>query len=261
VAAGCLVAVSSGCTGEQQVSLQPQVSFQGYSGTAVVSTDGMTITVGRYPPPGSCEAIFPVARQSKTQVALFLEDVARGCGGEATPPTDGGEVMPVFASNIRLPRPLGNRELVNGATGQAIPWISSRFVLRPADSSYRLTTIEPTGDVSADHEVAAGATQQYIQLGSPNELYIVQSAHSVDMPVHSPSTDQDGWTPIRVRGYPGRATLNVITWRENGLTDYIQILTGDPNDPQILTTQQLIALADSAMSYSPGPLPNCCPPH
>jgi hypothetical protein len=46
-------------------------------------------------------------------------------------------------------------------------------------------------------------------------------------------------------GYAGR---NVITWREDGLTDYI-LMIGDQspqNMPQLLTTRQLIAIADSA---------------
>jgi hypothetical protein len=40
----------------------------------------------------------------------------------------------------------------------------------------------------------------------------------------------------------------VITWREDGLTDYI-LMIGDQspqNMPQLLTTRQLIAIADSA---------------
>ena len=53
-----------------------------------------------------------------------------------------------------------------------------------------------------------------------------------------------GWTAIRVRGLPGRATRNLITWRENGLTDLIMVAS--PQWPQVLTTTQLVAMADSA---------------
>ena len=247
--AGCLAAACTGC------ATVTQVSYQGYNGTAVVSTDGTTVTVGRYPASSGCEAIVPVARESATRVDLYLKDVRRACGGgPAAPNYMAGE--PVLAGNIRLRQPLGDRRLVDGATGTAVPWISSGLVLRPADTSYQLTTIEPTGYVSTQ-EVAAGATQHYGRVNDPNGLAIVQSAGSIRIPPPGP----EGWHPVPVRGRPGRATRNLITWRENGLTDYIQVLAADPHNPQILTTRQLIALADSATSYAPGPLPTCCPPH
>jgi len=183
----------------------------------------MTITVGRYPASTRCNAIFPVARESKTRVSLFLKDVTpwhgHSCGGYVTAPTDTG-LMSVAAFSIRLRGPLGTRKLVDGATGQAIPWISARLVLRLPGASYQLKSIEPTGYLSGAREVEAGVTQYYAaQLHGATGLFIVQSAGSVHMPGPGPG----GWFPIRVRGHPGRATSNLITWRENGLIDYMQI--------------------------------------
>lgn len=235
------------------------MSYQGYGGTAVVSTDGLTIMVGSYPHASGCETIVPVARESTARVALYLKDVTRGCrggsGGGATAPNHMAP-EPVFAANIRLRQPLGDRMLVNGATGKTIAWTSSRLVLRLADTGYRLRTIEPTADISGVQEASAGATQSYSKGDGPERLFIVQSAGSIRLPGQAPG----GWIPIRVRGHPGRATRNLITWQENGLTDYMQVSAQAQGDPQILTTRQLIALADSAASYASVPLPTCCPP-
>jgi hypothetical protein len=74
----------------------------------------------------------------------------------------------------------------------------------------------------------------------PNELVITQGAGKLT--VSKPTTG--GWTPITVRGHAGHAAHNAITWQENGLTDIIAI--GVPDSPQLLTTEQLIAIADSA---------------
>ena len=67
----CTAALSSGCgviggTGGQVVS------YQGYGGTAIVSMDGRTITVGQFAS-GSCgTTVKAVARESATRVALLL---------------------------------------------------------------------------------------------------------------------------------------------------------------------------------------------
>ncbi|HEX6523840.1 MAG TPA: hypothetical protein VF070_28140 [Streptosporangiaceae bacterium] len=260
--AGIVATTCIGCaavTSTQQVdSRAGQESFQGYNETAVVSADGKTITVGPYPASTSCAAIMPVARESKTQVALFLKRVSpwhgHGCEGGATAPGHMA-VAPVFAANIRLRDPLGNRKLVNGTTGQGIAWVSARVVLRLTGTSYRLRSIVPTGRMSGAQGIAAGATQYYVRSDGSNGLAIVQSAGNAKVPGPAPG----GWVPIVVRGHSGRATRNLVTWRENGLTDYLAVEyaveTANMDYPQVLTTKQLIAIADTATSYSPGPLP------
>lgn len=120
VAAGCLVAVSSGCAGQQQVSLQ------GYSGTAIVSAGGRMLIVGPYGLAWGA-TVTAVARESRARVALFLQYVS---GGSTCGPGEGAMgLMP--AQRILLRAPLGHRKLVDGETGTATPWLSARLILRP----------------------------------------------------------------------------------------------------------------------------------
>ena len=90
----------------------------------------------------------------------------------------------------------------------------------------------------------AECTQYYQPPNKANVLEIIQTAGKLSRS----ETPPGGGHPIRVRGHTGHASRNVITWREDGLTDYI-LMIGDqsPQDlPQLLTTQQLIAIAESA---------------
>jgi hypothetical protein len=91
----------------------------------------------------------------------------------------------------------------------------------------------------------AGCTQDYAGPLGENSLMIEQSAGRLQMPGPGPA----GWTAIRVRGLPGRATRNMIIWRENGLTDLIMVAR--PQWSQVLTTTQLVAMADSALQRAP----------
>lgn len=127
--------------------------------------------------------------------------------------------------------------------------------LTSGSASYRLRSIVPTGRMSGTHGVAAGAIQYYARSDGSNGLSLVQSAGSAEVPGPAPG----GWVPILVRGHSGRATRNLITWRENGLTDYLAVEyaveTANMDYQRVLTTQQLIAIADTATPYSPGPFP------
>jgi len=259
--AAVLAAAAAGCTGGAQPGVARGGTFlTGYPGTAVVSADGRTVTVGPYPPDICPAAITAVARESKTRVALYLEQV--------TPPdppscglVQGAEGAPVWAYNLRLSEPLGNRKLVNGATGRAVAWISSRLVLRPAAlrAGYHQGVFEPTGDTPGTYVTyggAAGAIQYFNETGGPNDLVIVQSAGKVDLPNQGPEPPPGPWVPVVVRGQAGRGNHNMITWRENGLTDYIVNLPNtDPSSPRVLTMRQLIAVADSAPAFSSAPVP------
>jgi hypothetical protein len=235
---GCIAAASSGCGGQV-------VSYQGYGGTAIVSTDGRTLTVGEFGS-GSCgTTVKAVARESATRVALLLRT--------STPrnPPDCPNIAAglTISQQIRLRAPLASRKLVDGRTGRATPWISARLVLQPArlPPGYRPAGLIPAADLArAQSPGPAGCTQYYRSPKKPRlVLVIIQTAGRL-RPSETPQVA--GGHPIRVRGHPGHASRNVITWREDGLTDYILMIGNQSRQdmPQLLTTQQLIAIADSA---------------
>lgn len=224
VAAGCVVAVLGGCASQQQVVLQ------GYGGSAIVSADGRTITVGDFAAYATA-----VARVSATKVALFLQEVTSAGTPCSSCPHDGAVAL-VSAQNIRLHEPLGSRKLVDGATGRAIAWMSARLILRPGfiPAGYRPAGLLPwmnsslyTGGVRS-----AACMQIYQSQNAADEFEIIQSAAGLQLQYRG------GWRPIWVRGHPGRAAADMITWRERGLTDLISA-SG-------LTTSQLMAIANSA---------------
>jgi hypothetical protein len=236
---GCITAVSCGCGTTSGGAAGQPASFLGYGGTAIVSADGRTVTVGPYLP--ACPAkVTVVARESATQVALFLRYLT------PSHPSACPQAMPalVDSRDVRLDAPLGNRKLVDGATGRPTAWISARLVLRPnaLPAGVRLFELIPAVNHSRPQSPGpAGCVQFYSWNGDPNYLEIVQSAGSLKVPRPA----KGGLTRIRVRGHPGLAARNLITWRENGLTDYILAGPG-PAGPQVMSTQQLIAIADSS---------------
>jgi hypothetical protein len=237
---GCIAAVSSACGNGGYV-----VSYQGYGGTAIVSTDGRTITVGEFGASSCGGTVKAVARESANRVALLLR-----FSTPRNPPDCPNIAASVITSQqIRLRAPLSSRKLVEGRTGRATAWISARLVLRPTTlpPGYRPAGLIPAADLARGQSPGpAGCTQYY---RSPNKiawLVIIQTAGKLR---RSETPQVVGGHPIRVRGHPGRASRKVITWREDGLTDYI-LMRGNqsPQDsPQLLTTQQLIAIADSAL--------------
>jgi hypothetical protein len=198
--------------------------------------------VGLFVPPcfGTTKA---VARETATHVELWLRDIVPARHGVCN------MMMAIVDSQaIRLKAPLGNRTLVDGATGQAVAWISARLVLRPTiiPAGYRLRDLAPVVDFShPESSGPAGCTQDYAAPSGENMLVIEQSAGRLLVPGPGPA----GWTAIRVHGMPGRATRNLITWRENGLTDLIMVAS--PQWPQMLTTTQLVAMADNASQRAP----------
>ena len=237
---GCIAALLSGCgaiggTGGQVVS------YQGYGGTAIVSADGRTITVGQFG--AFCPAkVKAVARESASRVALFLQ-----YSTPRNPPSCPQDAaMRIPSQQVRLRAPLGSRKLVDGRTGKATAWISARLVLRPTrlPPGYHLFELIPAVDLSqAQSPGPAGCTQIYRSPNRASELVIVQSAGTLGLS----RLARPGWTPVRVRGYPGHANRNIITWREHGLTDHIVVGVQNPlSAPQVLSTKQLIAIADSA---------------
>ncbi|MDR2987232.1 MAG: hypothetical protein LBV34_20580, partial [Nocardiopsaceae bacterium] len=108
---GCIAALSSG-GGVIGGSGGQVVSYEGYRGTAIVSTDGRTITVGEFGS-GSCGAtVKAVARESATLVALFL----RTSTPRNPPACPNIAASRITSQKIRLAAPLGSRTLVEGRT-------------------------------------------------------------------------------------------------------------------------------------------------
>jgi hypothetical protein len=233
--AGGLAAV---CAGWPVPGGSGSVSRQGYSGGAIVSADGRTLTVGPYGL--SCPAtVTVVARESTGRVALFVQYLTPD-NPPACPPGSGTAALR-SEQTVRLRAPLGRRRLVDGATGSPTPWISARFVLRPTalPPGYRLLELRPWLNLTGTSRPACA--QSYQAPDDPDVLEIIQTAGSGPI-----LGGAGGWTKIRVRGHPGQASRNLITWRENGLMDYVLIGEQDPAGPQVLSTRQLVAIADSA---------------
>jgi hypothetical protein len=240
-ALGCVAALSSGCGMVSSRADGQVTTYQGYGGTAIVSADGRTITVGPYLP--SCPAkVAVVARESATHVALFVRYITPAHPG----PCPQAMAALVVSQKISLRAPVGSRKLTDGGTGRAIAWISARFVLRPKalPAGLRLFQLIPAIDRSRPQSPGpAGCTQFYSRRGVPDDLEIVQSAGSLQIP----GPGSGGWKVIRVRGHLGRATRNLITWREDGLRNYLLAGPGTQGR-QALSTGQLIAIADSSLT-------------
>lgn len=237
---GCVAAFTSGCGMVSHAGGQV-TTYQGYGGTAIVSADGRTITVGPYLP--SCPAqVAVVARESAAHVALFVRSVAPANPG----PCPQAMSALVVSQNVSLREPVGGRKLIDGSTGRVIASISARFVLRPTalPAGLRLFQLIPAIDTSRPESPGpAGCTQLYTRRGISDYLQIVQSAGSLQIP----GPGMGGWKAIRVRGHLGRATRNLITWQEDGLKNYLLAGPGTKGR-QALSTGQLIAIANSSLT-------------
>ena len=226
VGAGSLVTVLAGCAGQQPALLQ------GYAGTAIVSSDGRTLIVGPYGL--QCgDTVTVVAQENRAKVSLFVQYMP---GGPACFPGEGAMAM-VPEQHIQLRAALAHRKLVDGKTGTATQWLSARLVLRPRfiPAGFRSTGLLPwmSSSLYPDGVRSAACMQIYHLRNRVQEFEIIQSAAGLQL------QHRGGWKPIRVRGQPGQAAAGVITWREEGLTNFMSASEG-------LTTAQLIAIADSA---------------
>jgi hypothetical protein len=240
VAAGLLVAAAVGCGGGGPL--------QEESGPAVVSADGRVLTLPEdY---GQCGTVpVLVAQESPTEVALWVRE-----DGSATLGCDRGS-LPL---RVRLAAPLGKRKLVDGATGQRLAQFSARLLLRPAvlPPGYRLWQVWPRWYVPSDgHGVMdvrlIYSRQTRVNQGDYGHLQIAEYPDTpfIPGPWHPgvfPSDPPGTWTPIRVRGVPGWAARGSIAWRQHGFLYMVSIDSGAPPLPPLLSTAQLIAIADSA---------------
>lgn len=187
----------------------------------------------------SCPAtVTVVAQESTRRVALFVQYLTP----DNPPPCPPDSRTSALKSeqSIRLRAPLGRRRLVDGATGSPTAWISARLVLRPTalPPGYRLRELRPR--INLTQSSRPSCAQFYQAQNDPNIVEIGQSGGSLQLP----GPGRGGWTPIQVRGHRGRASRNLIIWRENGLIDYIT--NYGPSNRQLLTARQLVAIADSA---------------
>jgi hypothetical protein len=203
-----------------------------YQGPVLVSADGRTITVGGYPAP-CFGTVQPVAKETGQRVQVWLRYVAPRRHGVCN--KDMGLIL---ARQIRLPAPVGHRELVSGANGPALAVFSTRDMLHPVlPAGYRLQYVSPVVGIGlASPQQPAGCTQVFSSATAT--LTIVQSRGHLALPL----TGGRHPVAISVRGHRGEATVNAITWSEHGQQVLITVVPGS-GAGQVLTTQQLIALA------------------
>jgi hypothetical protein len=230
--AGCgVVTGASGGGGGQTV-----VSYDGYAGPALLSADQRTVTVAgfSYPCFGTMQ---PIARETSTRVSLWLKYETPAHHGACN-----SSMAMEGPRNIRLSAPLGGRLLIGGATGQPVHWFDVRRMLRPSviPAGFKLQEITPLLANSLPAPATPGCRQEYLARGDAT-LSIVQSAGSLQLP----QTGNRAPGAIRVRGYPGYASADGITWREGGYNILIEDFPGSGSVP-VLTTAELITIADSA---------------
>lgn len=230
LAAGCGQAAGAPGPGGGQVAYSVR-----YDGPALVSADGRTITVGGFSAP-CFGTVRPVAVETAQRVEVWLRYVASRRHGVCNK-----DLAIILAREVRLPAPVGHRELVSGASGHPLPVFGAQNALRPAvPPGYKLQYVSPVVSGFAPGSPAqAGCTQFY--LSSTAVLTIVQAQRRLVLPLASGQRA----VAIEVRGHRGQATVNAITWREHGR--YV-LITVSPNGPPrpVMSTRQLIALADSA---------------
>jgi hypothetical protein len=232
VAAGCALTGLSGCGATQ--STVGAVSWQGEQGPAVVSAGGRVLTV-----PGATRfcggAATLVARQGVTQVALWVRDVAMddapgACSLAMSPPPQ-----------VRLAAPLGTRKLVNGATGEPIPRFTAPLLL----SAYQLWQVDAQPAGPSDHAVP-GVQLTYTHYGQAGDLVVTMYHDSPFVPWPWQPGAGEHLTRIRVRGVPGWASDFMIGWRQQGLVSTVDIQPPTEAGGPLLSTAELIAIADSA---------------
>jgi hypothetical protein len=234
VTAGSVLGLAAGCgqaTGGHGPGGQLAYSVR-YHGPVLVSADGRTITVGGYPAP-CFGTVQPVAKETAQRVEVWLHYVAPRQHGVCN--KDMGLIL---AREIRLPAPVGHRELVSGANGPALGLFGTRDMLHPAvPAGYRLQYVSPVVGIGlASPRQLGGCTQFYSSATAA--LTVVESRGRLQLPLAGGRHA----VAISGRGHRGEATVNAITWPEHGQHVLISA-TPDSGAGQVLTTQQLIALA------------------
>lgn len=213
------------------------VGYSGYDGPVLLGTDGRTITVGgfNYPCTGT---VSPVADESAARVALRLRWTTPNKHGVCNK-----AMANVLSMDVHLNAPLGRRALVDGVTGRALSWFDMHRVFLPSalPAGYTLrsrTPGVPTGNDRAGSEYLVGCVQEYVS--SMGVLTITQAVGTTNTLLGS----QNGPEPIHVRGRPGQAYVDRITWVEGGQVITMESQAYGQGRP--LTIGDLIGIADSA---------------
>lgn len=164
---------------------------------ALVSADGLRITTtGRGG--GAVASISLTARESATTVVLSLTAVPNRCPCTAN--------LILLPEQVTLTTPLGDRRLIDHATGGAVPamsggelarvgWLPAGFALTPVD------TLAPTEDGTP-----IGWARSYVEDSHPDSHVDVVQWRSTSVPYLPPSNA----TPTEVNG------ITAWTWHDGG---------------------------------------------
>ena len=148
------------------------------------------------------------------------------------------------ALRVRLAAPLGQRNLVNGLTGQPVPRFDGRLLLQPAKlpPGYQQQAVFTQLTSAQKHPVIEVQQVYWRRTTGTGYLDIDETVDSPFLvpPWQSPAGGEP-WTRIEIRGVPGWASPSAIAWRQHGIIYRISAST-----PLPLTTAQLTAIADSA---------------
>jgi hypothetical protein len=116
------------------------ISYSGYDGPVMVSSDGRTVTVGGFPTMCGGGSYSLVADETSARVELRFRFVIPNRRETCT-----ANAGFVWALSIRLNAPLGSRVLTNPDTGQALAWFDENKTLQPTKlpAGYTLSIVSP----------------------------------------------------------------------------------------------------------------------
>ena len=192
----------------------------------LVSADGMTLATTD----ASCGGGPVWVSETATTVTLRRPDSRAHVQG----------VCAVESYTVRLKAPLGNRTLIDAATGRTVPIFDGARILRPAHLPAGFSHVYDTANFDeADEQPAGpGCVQVYVKDGEYDDtLLIAQTVGGApDVP--------DGVRPTRVtvHGHPGTAFPGEVEWTEDGQLITITSMT---YAYAVLPTSELVAVGDS----------------
>jgi hypothetical protein len=188
-------------------------------GTALVSTDGRSITVGSFS--YSCAHPADVVVSESPQAVSIIERTAYDtfeCPAQAGP----GYLTDVLT--VRLREPLGRRALTDGTTGRPMPWFDQRRELTPAYLPARLAPQLPPSPLPyalTTTPTRPACTQLFRSPGfgwlTLTQLYGTMTAAQLQA-----AAGGGPWQEVQVRGHRGWLADSRLTWFESGQTILIQ---------------------------------------
>jgi len=229
------------------------------NGSVAVGVDDRTII---YSGPDACLTPHLTADETAGRVTLTLTESDEYLGGCALATRRG-------IAQVRLPAPLGSREVVDAVSGRTVPHLSEKDLLRPQLPVADWIS-DPLGAVSTGMAYfggpgAAVLVENFVAKGTLGRLAIVQVEGGGWHPPPGTLTK-----PVTVRGHPGVAGRGVIVWSESGHTVAVigvravppttarpgGYRTEQPGTPyfdvpdQPLTTAELLAIAATLAGVS-----------